>query len=38
MNSIKSRARFAGFLYGLTSLPSAFNLLYIPAAFMVLGE
>lgn len=38
MSSTKSKARFAGILYCLTSLPGAFNLLYIPAAFIVPGD
>jgi hypothetical protein len=38
MTSIKSRARLAGILYLLMGLTGAFNLLYIPAAFMVRGD
>ncbi len=38
MSSIKSRARFAGIFYLLTGLTGAFNLLYIPAAFVVRGD
>ena len=38
MNSTKAKARFAGILYMLTSLTGAFNLLYVPAAFIVPGD
>jgi hypothetical protein len=38
MSSIQSRARFAGILYLLMGITGAFNLLYIPAAFIVRGD
>ncbi len=38
MNSTKKAARVAGLLYFLASLPAPFSLLYIPSAFMVMGD
>lgn len=38
MSSIKAKARFAGILYALMNIPAVFNLIYIPAAFIVPGD
>ncbi len=38
MSSVKSRARLAGILYLLMGGTGAFNLLYIPSAFIVPGD
>ena len=38
MNSTKKAARVAGLLYFFSSLPAPFSLLYIPSAFMVMGD
>jgi len=38
MNSTKKAARLAGLLYFLSGLPAPFSLLYIPSAFMVMGD
>jgi hypothetical protein len=38
MNSARKAARVAGLLYVLAGLPAPFSLLYIPSAFMVMGD